>query len=262
MDAQSRQTLLEVLDLERRNLVRDGDVVETLPHVTRMSPVRGSFHTIVYSRLDERNVDAVITREVEHYRRLGAPVEWKVYSHDRPPNLLDRLRRHGFNVGPCEAVLVLDLNDAPPWVQGPDAAEVVRVERLDHVELFKAAAEEIFGKDYGFTAGQLADAIRAGSTQHVGYVAFCGGAPAAIGRLYTHPHSAFGGLYGGGTRPGFRGRGAYRSLVAARARDARSAGARYLIVDALPTSRPILQRLGFEHVADTWPCEWKPPDHS
>jgi GNAT superfamily N-acetyltransferase len=155
--------------------------------------------------------------------------------------------------------MALDLADPLEWVNRPDPVEVARVDRVEQVALYKAAAEEIFGKDYGFTAGQLTDGIRSRSRQHVGYLAFIDGAPAGIGRLYTHPDSAFGGLYGGGTRPAFRGRGVYRALVAARARDALGTGAKYLIVDALPTSRPILQRLGFQHVADTWPCEWKPP---
>ncbi|MDB5295009.1 MAG: acetyltransferase, partial [Phycisphaerales bacterium] len=78
------------------------------------------------------------------------------------------------------------------------------------------------------------------------------------GRLYTHPASAFAGLYGGGVRPAYRGRGFYRAVVAARARDAVAAGARYLQVDALPTSRPILERMGFAKVTETWPCEWRP----
>jgi hypothetical protein len=29
------------------------------------------------------------------------------------------------------------------------------------------------------------------------------------------------------------------------------------VVDALPTSRPTLERLGFERITDTWPCEWR-----
>ena len=82
--------------------------------------------------------------------------------------------------------------------------------------------------------------------------------PVSTGRLYTHARSWFGGLYGGGTRAGHRGRGFYRALVAARARDARERGATCLLVDALPTSRPILERLGFEHLTDTWACEWTP----
>jgi GNAT superfamily N-acetyltransferase len=89
-------------------------------------------------------------------------------------------------------------------------------------------------------------------------MAMANGVPAAVGRLYTHPDSHFGGLYGGGTRPAFRGQGLYRALVAARARAAAQSGARYLIVDALPTSQPILQRLGFQRIADTWACEWDP----
>jgi len=46
--------------------------------------------------------------------------------------------------------------------------------------------------------------------------------------------------------------------LAARARDAIALGAKFLLVDALPTSRPILERLGFEQLAQTWPCEWTP----
>ncbi|MFY9860709.1 MAG: hypothetical protein WAK80_09150, partial [Candidatus Cybelea sp.] len=61
-------------------------------------------------------------------------------------------------------------------------------------------------------------------------------------------------LYGGGTMEQHRGRGFYRATVAARARDAIDFGARYLIVDALPTSQPILENLGFVRLTDTWPC--------
>lgn len=167
--------------------------------------------------------------------------------------------RHGFSVGPHEAVLVLDLRDALASV-GDDApdGEVVRVERVGQLDLFAGAAAEIFGKDYGVTAGQLERSIRSGSTQHLACMAMVGGAAASVGRLYTHPASAFGGLYGGGTRPAFRGRGLYRALVAARARDAAKLGARFLVVDARPTSRPILERLGFRHFCDTWPCVWAP----
>ena len=93
--------------------------------------------------------------------------------------------------------------------------------------------------------------------QHRGYMVVEGSTAVNIGRLYSHPQSAFGGLYGGGTRKQYRGRGLYRATVAARARDAVKLGARYLIVDALPTSRPILEKLGFVRLTDTWPCTLK-----
>jgi len=98
--------------------------------------------------------------------------------------------------------------------------------------------------------------VRAGSEP--GLLAYDGDEPVSIGRLYTHPQSAFAGLYGGGTLATRRGRGFYRAVLATRARDAIAAGAQYLRVDALPTSFPILQRLGFVEISASWPCEWKP----
>jgi len=57
----------------------------------------------------------------------------------------------------------------------------------------------------------------------------------------------------GGTLTGWRGRGVFRALVARRAAMASDRGFRYLQVDAMPTSRPILARLGFVELAITTP---------
>ena len=56
---------------------------------------------------------------------------------------------------------------------------------------------------------------------------------------------AFASIWGGCTIPAFRGKGAFRAIVAARAATARQRGYAYLTVDARETSRPILERLGF-----------------
>jgi GNAT superfamily N-acetyltransferase len=80
-------------------------------------------------------------------------------------------------------------------------------------------------------------------------VAYDAGAPVSSGRLELAPGKVFAGLYGGGTVPNHQGRGVYRALVAARATEARRRGHRYLTVDARETSRPILERLGFEALA-------------
>jgi predicted GNAT family acetyltransferase len=254
-----RDILLARFDHERRHLARDGEKIELLPLVTRLGGADGSWRSVVWSSLTPENADVVIAQEIEHHRRLGVSFEWKLYAHDTPPDLTDRLRRHGFHVGEREAVLVFDLTTPRNWIDGTDVSGTCRVQNVDQVELYRRVAEEAFdGRDERDTAAQLAAALLAGSTQHRGYIAYDGDEPASVGRLYTHPDSAFGGLYGGGTRPGFRGRGFYRALVAARARDALAAGAKYLQVDAMPTSRPILERLGFQWVTETWPCVWKP----
>jgi hypothetical protein len=152
--------------------------------------------------------------------------------------------------------MVFDLADGPAWVEDKSIT-VRRVETLDDVETYGRVSAAVFGKQFRFES-ELADGVRSGSTQIRGYIAYADDLPVSIGRLYTHPQSWFGGLYGGGTIAAHRSRGFYRALLAARARDARATGAKYLLVDALPTSRPILERLGFQHLTDTWACEWKP----
>lgn len=49
------------------------------------------------------------------------------------------------------------------------------------------------------------------------------------------------------------GRGVFHALVGHRAVLARDRGYRYLQVDAMPSSRPILQRMGFHPLAETTP---------
>lgn len=246
------------LDYERRHLVRRAEVAEVTTDVVRLRGEDRSWHTISWASLNEDNANFAIEAEVAHHQRLGVSFEWKVYSHDGPADLLHRLISYGFEVGPHETVMVYDLSSGglPP---ATDGVTVRRVEDHREVAVFRRVAEAVFGKDYGFTAGQLLDALAAGNREHRGYVAYLGdGTPAGVGRLYTHARSLFGGLYGGGTMEAHRSRGVYRAMLGARAAEAIASAAGYLIVDALPTSRPILERLGFVRLADTWPCEWRP----
>jgi hypothetical protein len=254
-----RESILKRLDYERRTLRRSAEVIEILPHVTRLHDAdKSHLHTIIFSSLTNDNADAIIAEQIAHYRAIGKEVEWKLYAHDLPSDLSARLRLSGFTIGPEEAVLVLNLQHPPTWITAPATHDCIRVDDLAQVDLYRRAAEEIFKKNYAFTAGELAAAIRATSTEHRGYLALADNQPISIGRLYTHPDSHFAGLYGGGTIATHRGQGFYRATVAARARDAIAAGAKFLIVDALPTSRPILQRLGFEQLTQTWPCTYRP----
>jgi hypothetical protein len=247
------------LDAERRYLCHDGESIHVLPHVTRT--VDGHFRMVIASALDDATVDeATVDRTIdEEIAHVGADLksfEWKFYSHDKPDDLLKRLQRHGLVAGPAEAVMVFDLADGRP----PCASEgfvVERITRKQQIEDYRLVAEEGLRIDRGIIdhlCSRLAESLARGSTQRVGYVAYAGKEPVCIGRLFTHPLSAFGGLYGGTTREAWRGRGFYRALVAARAKDAIESGARYLLVDALPTSRPILERLGFERLTETIPC--------
>lgn len=242
------------LDFERRMLAPEGCILETLPYISRLRCADPERHMISFSSLTDDNADVIIAEQAAHYRDLATQVEWKVYSHDGPPDLLQRVERYGFRAGPRETVLVLDLQKHPGWIDESPTHSVIRIENREHLNLYCQSAKEIFGREHGSTARELLSGIRRGSIRHRGYIVMEGNAAVSIGRLYSDLGSAFGGLYGGGTLEQYRGRGFYRATVAARARDAINVGAGYLIVDALPTSRPILEKLGFVRLTDTWPC--------
>ena len=70
--------------------------------------------------------------------------------------------------------------------------------------------------------------------------------------VYTH-NSPFAGIWGGATVEGHRGRGYYSALLHKRINDAKRRGVRYLIIDASPKSRPIVEKHGFTFVAHTTP---------
>lgn len=246
--------VLALLDRERRTHFGAGVVGEMLPSITRLHGLAGDWHQIAYSALSEHDADRLIEEQVAHYRARGCGVEWAAYAHDGPPDLLRRLARQGFEVGPSEAVVVLDGRERPAWIEGTTAHRVERVQTREQLRTFARVAERVFGPDQAPLERELAARLAEGSGEHVAYLGYDGDVAAAVGRLYTHRASAFGGLYGGGTLAAHRGRGLYRAIVERRAADALRAGARYLRVDALPTSQPILERLGFEVLTYVRPC--------
>ncbi|TMC14557.1 MAG: GNAT family N-acetyltransferase [Chloroflexi bacterium] len=80
--------------------------------------------------------------------------------------------------------------------------------------------------------------------------AFVFGEPAGGGGLSVEHDGAS--LSGGSVLPKFRHRGVYRALVAERARLAHEAGAPFLITNARPASRPILEFMGFRPIGRWW----------
>jgi len=203
-------------------------------------------------------LDELIARQRDFFAARGEEFEWKTRSHDRPAELPERLLAAGFVAEETETVLIAPL-DAVASSPPPDPSFVVR-EASGHDDLLRIAtlSASVFGSDEAAVAADLLSRSRAddGTTTHV--VAEAGGRFVAASRLEVVPGTGFAGLWGGATLPEWRGRGLYRALVSHRVGAARARGVAYLQVDALPTSRPILERLGFTAVTETTPYVWSP----
>jgi GNAT superfamily N-acetyltransferase len=189
----------------------------------------GKSWSAVLWRPDDGEVDSLIAR----MRELPGHVEWKYYSHDGP-ELRERLLAAGLEPEDEETVVVAEAASIPP----PPAD----IELAEAREEFDELAARIFGR----RAHGVPDNSAA-------VVAMVDGQPVSGGRVDFEDGVEFAGLFGGVTVPEYRGRGLYRATVARRAELAREHGYRWLYVDALPTSRPILERLGFVAITTTTP---------
>jgi ribosomal protein S18 acetylase RimI-like enzyme len=184
----------------------------------------------------------VVAREAAFFRAKG--VQWKVFDHDGPPNLTAALAAAGFEEDEPETFLALDMDAVSPVFAPPPGIDVREVKDQTGIGDLVAVSNAAFGREEPWRMAELTRRLD-DPTQAL-FVAYDGGVAVSSGRLELAPGKAFAGMYGGGTRPDYQGRGVYRALVAARAAEARRRGCRFLTVDARETSRPILQRIGFE----------------
>jgi hypothetical protein len=222
--------------------------VEDDGHVVRMV---GAVNTVVWSDLDGTDVDAVIADQVRRF--AGRPWEWKHYSYDRPADLPERLLAAGLTRQEAEALLVADVADLDTDVEPPPGVELRAVEDEHDVATFVKVHDEAFGGDHSAMGAVLLATLTQRPDRAAAVIAWAGGTPVSAARVEFHPGTGFASFWGGGTVPAWRGRGVFRSLVAYRAALAKAGGFRYLQVDALPASRPILGRLGFTELATTTP---------
>jgi ribosomal protein S18 acetylase RimI-like enzyme len=230
--------------------VRDGGVV-------REAGARpGSWAAVVWSDLDEAGADRAVE---EPLRWLASPegrgreFEWKLYAHDRPADLGERLRRAGFVPGDPETLMVARTAALPTDAEPPAGVRLAPVTDPAGVDLLVRAHDSAFGTGSGSLRRRLLDQLAEDPDNLRMVVATAGGEPVSGARMELHPGTQFASLWGGGTAPQWRGRGIYRALVAHRARIAAELGVRWLQVDASAQSRPILARLGFAALSVTTP---------
>jgi ribosomal protein S18 acetylase RimI-like enzyme len=204
---------------------------------------------VLWTDLDETNADEEIARLVARLRELPGHVEWKLYSHDRPADLAQRLAAAGLVPDDEEALVVAEAAAVPT-----ETDVDVRVARSpEEIDVFVGLNDRAFGVGHAGVGRELKRALEQDEPPMLAVVCFVDGEPASGARIDFVEGSPFAGLYGGATLPEYRGRGLYRATVAKRAELARERGYRYLQVDALPTSRPILERIGFVQLTTTTP---------
>lgn len=254
--------LRDIFDRQMRPDVPDpvpaGAIVERDGPLVRVSglPPRGF---LTYRDLAGADVDALIRRQVEYFTEAGQPVEWKLYGHDEPADLPERLRKAGFEPEERETVLVgpvAALAATQPVL--PDGVRLREVTDLRDLERIAAMESTVWATDLGATAQKLAREIAAGPDAITVVAADVGDEVVSAAWVRFEKGTSFATLWGGATLPGWRGKGIYRALVVYRAKLAAARGRTLLQVDASDDSRPILERMGFTAVTTTTPYVFTP----
>jgi GNAT superfamily N-acetyltransferase len=209
--------------------------------------------------LEGRDLDGLIARQVRIFAERREPFEWKLHAHDRPADLADRLRAAGLVPEDVETVVIAPLAAVPLEASVPEGVRVREVDERVDLERIAELEEAIWGSDESWQPDSLEQERAADPDGLTIVVAEAGDTVVCAGWVRFPQGTEFATLWGGGTRPGWRGRGIYRALVAHRARLAAQRGLHYLEVDASDDSRPILERLGFVAVTTTTPYVWSPP---
>lgn len=246
--------LLASLDHERRS----SGVPSSHGDTWREHAPDGSECRIVYAHVAECEVDAVIDREVSRAVAHGYTLEWKVYGHDTPSTLPERIVAAGFEAHAVENVLVLPLNDDALMPFVAPAYEVRRVHDEDGLNDVADISREIGRADVEEEQQRLAAILRDAPDDMSVHVAYVDDAPAACGRIHFNASSESAELAGGRTRSTHRHRGLFTALVGTRLREASARGRTHVWVDALPTSEPILRKRGFQFVTRTQPFTYEP----
>ncbi len=252
------QDLLALYDREMRiDIDIPGMTKEAFADLVRFLRPGPGMSFILYSRLSAANTDEHIAEQINRFSGWDGPFSWDLYSHDQPPDLLERLIAHGFEPeDEPGAVMVLDLTEAPEKLFAVPEAGVRRIDRREQLADVIAILEAVWGENFSWIDERLGENMAVPGYLSV-YVADVDGRPASCAWIYFNPHSQFAGLFGGATLSEHRGRGLYTALLAARAREARQRGYRFLTIDALPMSKPIVARRGFRQLATVTSCEYK-----
>ncbi|GAB4203425.1 MAG: GNAT family N-acetyltransferase [Roseiflexaceae bacterium] len=251
--------LRELYDQDERRCMHDPDMRrEELPNLVRYVSADSMHSCVLYSRLGASEVEQVAREQIAYFRALGHSFEWKVYAHDMPYDLKERLRACGFAVGEPESVMVFDTDTAPPALLRPPASDIRAISDPAGLADVIAVENDVWSEDHSWITHRFGPRLDEPGPPVLFFAAYVGGRPASAGWVIFNPGSHFGSLWGGSTLVEHRGRGLYTDLLAARVQAARRRGVRFLTVDAGPMSRPILERHGFQTMTQAYECVWKP----
>lgn len=256
----NKSELLTLYDRQMRiNLRLPETVFENTGRIVRDVSTVENAGFIDFSNLDESNADAEIEAQIAYFQSLNMPFTWKVYDHDRPADLRQRLLLHGFEVDDPSTLMVLDLQHVSVRFSDMKITDHIQlITDEEGIEGIVQVEEEVYQSSRARLRQRLLHLHHTRPEMLSLYGAVIDQRVVSAAWIIYYGNSQFASLLGGATLPEFRSRGYYTALLALRAHEALERGVRFLVVDASPMSEPVLAKHGFQSLGQTTYCRWSP----
>lgn len=228
-----------------------------------VSPDDDSLNTVTKARLTPAQVDAAVAEVSQAHRHSRS--RWMLMDLGRSEALERALKNHGYVATHEHHGAVLTSATHQP--RNPRGIVVRRIETVDDLRAAAEVTSRAFGTGLHVQAERLQAELRActGVAPRVHrFVALDAQRNMVIASagMNVYPTLDLGFLWGGGTVPEARGRGAYAALLDARLTCAQQLGlSRVGVFARVGTSAPIVAKLGFQRAGTMtyWERPAQPP---
>lgn len=186
--------VLALFDRDMREGARPdgpGARIERVGGVVRQVGFENGWSGVVWSDLDEAGADAAITEQIRYFSGLGRDFEWKLYGHDLPVDLGQRLRDAGFTAAPEETLMIAEVADLTLDVEPPEGVRLLPVTDREGVDMVADVHEKAFGTDSTRLRHQLLAQLTGDTESVVAVVALAGDEPVSAARMELLPGTRF-----------------------------------------------------------------------
>ena len=214
-------------------------------------------------RWTAEEADRRIEEAIAYHRECNIGFQWWVGPYDTPPDLRERMERHGMILAGDAATMARlgleDLDDIPinpdVTVERLDGYDDAAVDAIGHITMvcFNWTQEQIDERRPEWVERMRDPRFR---DREANYLACLDGQPVAYGRVILQGGVAY--LGGAGTLPEFRGHQIYSTLLRRRLEEARGHGYHIAAINAEPMSRRIVTRYGFKEYSRVYIYAWMP----
>lgn len=234
-----------------------GEKKEAFPNLVRFTRPAPGMNYVLYSKLEETELDVVINEQINYFSQMDQPFNWKIFEHDNAVLLEAYLKAHGYGRkdDDYDVIMVLDLEDSPDRLLLPLALDVRQIRHAEQIGDVVNILEEAYGGDYGWLHQRMTPLIEIPGYLNL-YVGYEDNKPVACGWAYAYPNVEFTALFGGTTVEAHRGKGYFSSILAARVQYAKALGRRYATLGVEPECQSVLEKFGFERISSAYYLYW------